>query len=91
MKSDIVTKLIDIVIGWLPVELQDKAKGARKALVAGLGALLSVLSQLGSGPFGFLIPEKLRKPIATLIPILTTILTFLVPNDPVPVEDSSGA
>ena len=81
MESNLVTKLVDMVISWLPQDMQDKAKGARKAIVAGLGALLTVLTTIGKGPFGFLIPANLRQPIATLIPIITTVLTYLTPNE----------
>ena len=91
MASFDITTLVDKLIGFLPEDLQDKAKGMRKALVASVGSLLTVLTMV-SERFGFLLPEKLRKPVTVAISILTAFLTYATPNDPVPVlTDVSGA
>ena len=73
--------LIDKLIGLLPTDMQQRAKQARKAIVAGIGALLTVLTLL-SDRFGFLVPENLKKPLASAISILTAVSTYLIPNEP---------
>jgi hypothetical protein len=83
-----LTGIIDKLIGFLPADLQDKARGSRKAIVAGIGSLLTVLT-LVTDRFGFLVPAQYRKPIATVISILTTALTYLTPNDPAPAVKSA--
>jgi len=87
-----ITGLVDKLIGYLPPEIQDKAKSARKAIVSGIGALLTVLT-LVSSRFGFLIPKQYEKQITTAISILTAVLTYLTPNEAVPLANpvvSSG-
>jgi hypothetical protein len=76
-----LTDIIDKLISFLPADLQDRAKGARKALVTGIGALLTVLTLISSR-FGFLIPAQYKTQITTAISILTAISTYLVPNEP---------
>jgi hypothetical protein len=83
MASFDLTGIVDKIIGFLPADLQDKAKASRKAIVAGIGSLLTVLT-LVSDRFGFLIPAQYKKPIGMTISILTTILTYLTPNEPAP-------
>jgi hypothetical protein len=89
-----LTGIVDKLIGFLPADLQAKAKTSRKAIVAGIGSLLTVLT-LVSDRFGFLVPAQYKKPIGFVISILTTALTYLTPNDPLPagasVADISGA
>jgi hypothetical protein len=85
-----LTGIVDKLISFLPADTQAKAKSSRKAIVAGLGSLLTVLT-LVSDRFGFIVPQQYKKPIGTAISIITTILTYLTPNDPAPVVDTSGA
>jgi hypothetical protein len=89
-----LTGIVDKLIGFLPADLQNKAKESRKAIVAGIGALLTVLTLVNTR-FGFLIPANLQKPIGIVISILTAALTYLTPNDPASapagVTDISGA
>lgn len=78
-----LTGIVDKLIGFLPADLQDKAKSSRKAIVAGIGALLTVLT-LVENRFGFLVPAQYKKPIGMVISILTAALTYLTPNEPSP-------
>ena len=78
-----ITGLIDKLISFLPEELQEKAKSSRKAIVSGIGALLTVLNML-EGRFGFLIPKQYQKQVQVAITILTAVLTYLTPNEPAP-------
>lgn len=82
-----VTSILDKVASFLPAEWQGKFKESRKALVAGLGALLSVLTLI-STKFGWLVPPQYKKQIAIVLVILTTALTWLTPNES---TDPSGA
>jgi hypothetical protein len=77
-------ELIDKGIALLPPDVQDDAKNARKAIVSGIGALLTVLGLTAS--FGFIIPEKYRKPIGIVMAVLAAILTYVTPNAPAPVS-----
>lgn len=71
--------LIDKLIAALPAELQQKARESRKAIVSGLGALLTALTLLNR--FSFLVPAQYKKQITVAISFLTTIMTYLTPND----------
>jgi hypothetical protein len=84
-----VAKIIDTLIGWLPDKTQAKIQGSRKAVVAGIGALLTVLTFV-SDKFHFLIPPAYAEPIAAVIAFLTTVLTYTTPNQ-LPDVDESGA
>jgi hypothetical protein len=83
----VLQNIIDKLIGFLPPDLQQKAKEARKALVAGIGALLTVLT-LVSDRFSFLVPDNLKRPLAVAISILTAVSTYLVPNEPPAVTET---
>jgi hypothetical protein len=72
--------VLDKLINLLPEELRGKARESRKALIAGLGALLSALTLLTS-KFGWLIPPDKKKEIAVAITFITAALTWLVPNE----------
>lgn len=76
----LITDLVDKLIEFLPKDLQDKAKASRKAIVTGLGSLLTVLTLVNTR-FGWLIPAQYRKPIAVVIGLLTTIMTYTTPNE----------
>jgi hypothetical protein len=74
------TGLVDKIISWLPANCQQEAREGRKAVVAGMGALISVLT-LVSTRFGFLLPENVKKPVAIALSILTAAMVWLVPNE----------
>jgi hypothetical protein len=77
------TGLVDKVIGMLPADLQPRAREARKAVVGGVGALLTALTLLTR--FGALLPPDKRKALTVAISILTAAMTWLVPNsEPAP-------
>jgi hypothetical protein len=73
------TGLVDKLISLLPADLQARAKESRKAVAAGLGALIGALTLLTR--FGFLVPEANRKQLAVAISILTAAAVWLTPND----------
>ena len=85
-----ITGLVDKLIGFLPADMQQKAKEGRKAIITGIGALLTVLTLINTR-FGFFIPEQYKKPISIVIGILTTALTYLTPNEPASVDPTSGS
>jgi protein-S-isoprenylcysteine O-methyltransferase Ste14 len=89
MKQGAVAKIIDTLIGWLPDKTQAKIQASRKAVVAGIGTLLTVLTFV-SDKFHFLIPPQYAEPVAAVIAFLTTILTYTTPNQ-LPDVDESGA
>lgn len=74
------TGLVDRLISFLPADLQLRAKEARKAVVGGIGALLTALTLL-TRVGGWLIPKDKQKQVAVAISILTAAMTWLVPND----------
>lgn len=74
------TGLVDKIIGMLPADLQPRAREARKAVVGGIGALLTALTLL-TRVGGWLIPKDKQKQVATAISILTAALVWLTPNN----------
>lgn len=59
----------------------DKFKEMAKAVAAGIGSLLMVLTFV-SDNFGNFLPDNIGKPLIIIIGILTTVVTWLVPNKP---------
>jgi hypothetical protein len=50
---------------------------AKKAVVAGIGSLLTVLTFVNAIPF---VPANIHTTVGVVIAVLTTALTYLVPN-----------
>jgi hypothetical protein len=90
MKKGAIASIIDTLLGWLPEKTQEKIQASRKAIVAGIGSLLAVLTFV-SDKLGFLIPPQYAATIGAVIAFLTTVLTWSTPNALPPAEDSSGA
>jgi len=75
------TGLVDKLLTLLPADLQPRAKEARKAVVGGIGALLTSLTLL-TRVGGWLTPKDKQKQVAVAISILSAAMVWLTPNEP---------